>query len=62
MKKIEEVTQTGIPENASITNPPGQFVRLRGSHSPQQAIQAVARPLRRREDDNVVSCFARYRC
>jgi hypothetical protein len=52
MKKVEEAAQTGIPEEASITNPSRPFVRLRGSHSSQQEILAAARPLRRRDDDD----------
>jgi hypothetical protein len=52
MNKDEEAAQTGIPEEASITNPSQPFVRLRGSHSSQQEILAVALPLRRRDDDD----------
>lgn len=52
MKKDEEAAQTGISEEVSITNPSRPFVRLRGSHSSQQEILAVARPLRRARDDD----------
>ncbi len=51
MEKNEEAAQTGIPEDASITNPSRPLVRLRGSYSSQQAIRAVPRPLLRRDGD-----------
>lgn len=51
MKKYDEATQTGIPDDASITNPSRPLIRLRGSHSSKLATRAVARPLRPRDDD-----------
>lgn len=45
----DEAVLTAIPEDVSITNPSRPPVRLRGSHSSQQPIQAVAR-LRRPPD------------
>jgi hypothetical protein len=50
MKKDEEATRAGIPEDASISNPSRPFVRLRGSLSSPQPLQA--RRLRRRDDDD----------
>lgn len=51
MEKNEEAAQTGIPEDASITNPSRPLIRLRGSHSSQQEIRAIPRPLRPRDGD-----------
>jgi hypothetical protein len=41
VKKYEEAAQTGIPEDASITNPWQPLLRLRGSHSSQHTIRAL---------------------
>ena len=49
MNKDQEEAQSGIPESASISNPSRPFVRLRGSLSSPQSLQA--RSLRRRDDD-----------
>jgi hypothetical protein len=51
MEKYEEAPKTGVPEDIFITNPSRPLVRLRGSHSSQEPIQAVTRLRRRRDDD-----------
>lgn len=50
MKKDEETARSGIPEDASISNPSRPLIRLRGSLSSQQPL--LARPLRPRDDDD----------
>src|SRR6266567_3028737 len=55
MEKNDDIAQTGIPEDASITNPSRPPIRLRGSYSSQQEIRAIPRPLRRRNGDGDAS-------
>lgn len=52
MMKDEEGTLPGIPDDASITNPSRPPIRLRGSHSSQQLMQAVALPRRPRDGED----------
>jgi hypothetical protein len=52
MRIYEKAAEADIPGDASITNPSRPFVRLRGSHSSQQPILAVARPFRQIDDDD----------
>lgn len=47
----EQPPQPEIPAEAAIANPSRPVVRLRGSHSSQQPIQAAARALRRRDGE-----------
>lgn len=51
MTKSEELAQPDIPEDALIGTSSRPFIRLRGSHSSQQEIRAVALPRRRPQDD-----------
>jgi hypothetical protein len=51
MKENEDAEKMAIPEDMSIANPSRPFVRLRGSYSSQQPIEAAA-SLRRRIDDD----------
>jgi hypothetical protein len=48
----DEITQVDIPEDASISNPISSPVRLRGSNSTFEDIQARALPRKRRQDDD----------
>ncbi|MEP6879987.1 MAG: hypothetical protein ABI865_14195 [Nitrosospira sp.] len=50
MMEDEEIPQNDIPTNALISNS-SRPIRLRGSSSSQQPLQAVARLARRRDDD-----------
>jgi hypothetical protein len=52
VKKYNEVVQTDIPEEISISNPLSPVIRLRGSNSFQEEIRAVALPRKRRQDDD----------
>jgi hypothetical protein len=51
MESYKAAPKTEVPEDTFITNPSRPLVRLRGSHSSQEPIQAVARLRRRRDDD-----------
>jgi hypothetical protein len=51
VKKYTEAAPPYIPEDALIASPSRSLVRLRGSHSSQQPIRAVARLRRPRDDD-----------
>src|ERR1700741_1655552 len=49
VKESDEQIQAGVPEDASIASPSRPVLRLRGSYSSQEPIQAVVR-LRRPPD------------
>jgi hypothetical protein len=52
VKTYDETTQADIPEDASISNPTSSPIRLRGSNSTFEVIEARALPRKRRQDDD----------
>ena len=52
MKTYDEMSDADIPEDASISNPASSPIRLLGSNSTFEDLQARALPRKRRQDDD----------